>query len=156
MDGKVMYNDVLRYLEINLILKLWTFVSSSQVCPETTLDEWLKILCYMHEKGWVYNWKKDGKLVCVVGAYRIKEFTESTKDVLPDKEEGDILYIPFAVSEANDPFILKKMLEAYLKKQSVPVKEIILYERNSDEKIRRFKLKGDGDVEQKSTITSGT
>jgi len=147
-----LYDDVLKYLNIDLTLKIYRFVIKSGVCPETTPAEWLHIICYMHERGWIKIERKDGKIESVVGRYKVKEFKEEDLDKMPEKEEGTILVVPFACSVSEDKTILKKIFNQYRK--SNEISEIVFYERNSNTKFKRFKIKGDNNGKEQSTITT--
>lgn len=136
------YEGIQSLMEYRFLFQVLDFIMASGVCPKSDQDHWIKTLSFMHCKDWIYYHYEDGKLVTVIGAYRIKTFDKNIIDVLPEEQEGDILYIPFNVSVATDLFIMKKMLSSYLK-ENHSIKEIIFYERNSDEKIKRFKIKGD-------------
>ena len=147
------YINLRQHLENAFLIKIYGMVLKSKVCPESTPDEWLKTLSYMHDQGWLYYHYEDGKPSVVIGAYRIKEFTEDVTDVMPTKEEGNILYVSFAVSHSNDRNVLKKMLGAYIKEHP-DLEEIILYERNSDEKLKRIKLRGNHEQEKDTRVAT--
>jgi hypothetical protein len=158
MGGKITNHqkfkqEVKKNLEIRNFLNIYNFVISSGVCPETSPAEWFEILTYMHTKGWLYVNFEDKKLSVVIGAYRIKEFDEKSADVMPKKEEGDILFINFAASKSEDKLALKKMLNKYIH-FNPRIKEIILYDRNSSEKIKKFKIGGDKNGQQESIVTA--
>ena len=129
MDGKIN--------ESQLILMAFQLVIDSGCCPETTPAEWLKLLWYMHKKGWLYVVFEEDKLSLVVGAYRIPEFDETKADILPTEESGNILYVPFLVSFENDKLLLKKVLDSYLK-HFPNITEIVFYERNNNERFKRI------------------
>ena len=148
-------NKVQEFIQFQFFLKIFNIVSTSGVCPDTTAQEWLKTLSYMHTKGWLFYGQEQGKIVTILGAYRIKEFDESKTDTMPIEEEGDILYIPFVVSYAKDKMILKKMLNDYAKLYP-NIKEVIFYERNSDDKIKRFKIGEYNGKEEESRVTATT
>lgn len=125
------------FLEVRSFLAVYEFIVKSNVCPETDRKQWFNTLVYMHTKGWIYLNTKKGSINCVVGAYRVNNLDNF--DTLPVEEEGNILYIPFAASISDDKLTLKKMLDKYT--QSNPdIKEIVFYERNSQDKFKRFKL----------------
>lgn len=133
-----MYEEIKKYLEIQFFLKVFQLVVSSKVCPETTPEQWLKTLSYMHEKDWLYYGKEEGKLVTVVGAYRVKEHKDNF-DKLPEKEEGKILYIAFMSSIAKDKTLPGKMLADYIKANEVD--KIIYHKGNNDENIKSYNLR---------------
>jgi len=61
-------------------------------------SEWFKILTYMHNNGMLYATLKDGKIDILVGGFRVKEVPEVSENVkIPEKEEGNIMYIAFYV-----------------------------------------------------------
>lgn len=145
-----LYNKVKDYLEINFILKMYSFVIKSGVCPETSPSDWLKTICFMYEKGWIYNWKEGGNLVAVVGAYLVND--DSNLDNLPDKEEGTIIYVPFAATDSDDKLILKKMMDRFIDKYPMAT-ELIFFERNSDKK-KRFKIGASNEQRENAAVAS--
>lgn len=118
-------------------MKVVEFVLRSNVCPGTSKTDWMNTLISMHINKWLYVVRKNGKIVVVIGAYRVKEFNEESAEILPVKEEGHILYVPFVISMANDTFMLKRMLDDHLTKNP-EIKELVFYERDSDVKFKRI------------------
>jgi hypothetical protein len=125
------------FIEVRSFLSVFDFIVKSNVCPETDRKGWFETLCYMHTKGWIYLNSDGGKISSVVGAYRVNSLENF--DTLPVEEEGEILYIPFAASVSDDKLLFKKMLDKYIEANPM-VKEVVFYERNSQEKFKRFKL----------------
>lgn len=142
MDGKI--DDK------QLILMCLQLILKSGVCPETKPYEWVKTLLYMHMKGYLYVGYEKEHLSVVVGAYRIKEFNEKVTQEIPEEEEGNILYIPFLASFAEDKNIPLRMLRNYLDKNK-DIKEVVFYERNSDDDLRRYIRKGADDVKEENS-----
>ena len=149
------YSNLISFVVNNFLFNIYGILLKSKVCPATEQAEWLKILSVMHVKGWLYYGYEEGEVRVVVGAYRIKEFKDDTKDVLPKKEEGDILYVAFMASTAEDKLLPRKLLTEYLKNNK-SIKEVIFYRRNSDQDIKRIDLtsKEEKDVNSVSTRRS--
>ena len=141
MKFQTFYRRLKEYLEIQLFFRVYQIVLKSPLGKHKTPEEWLKVLGLLHFNGYLYYWQPEGKLEAIVGAYRVKEVDEEKVNVIPDKSEGDILYVTLAVSIGEDKLALKRMLDAYIKKNP-DVKEIVLYERGDDNKFKSFKVGG--------------
>lgn len=113
------------------------FVRKYNLCPEMSLEEWLRIIIYMDEKGWIYPIFDNKKIVGMWGGWRIKKFTDKVFDQLPLNEEGRILYIPFACSESKDRFCFLK--EA---RKLRGINEIIFNEHNKNGRLHKIKIRG--------------
>lgn len=133
------YNNLVQFVINSFLFNIYGILLKSKVCPATSQAEWLKTLAVMHVKGWLYYGYENGEVKVVVGAYRMKEFDEKKTDVLPKKEEGDILYVAFMASIADDKLLPKKLLTQHLEKNK-NIKEVILYRRNSDTDLSRIKV----------------
>ena len=131
-----------------VLLRIYEMVVQSGVCPETPLCGWSEIIPFCHEKGYLYTLFEKDEIVAVVCAYRIPYFHEKFTDMYPEKEEGNILYIPWAVSNSYSMTSLLYMLKSYLLKHDI--QEIAYYRRNSDTDLKRIKL----NVKAKESITS--
>lgn len=122
--------------------KILHLVTSSGVCPETTLKEWLKIIPFAHEKGYLWT-RMDGEEPTVaVLCYRMPEWKEEYANVMPEKEEGNILYIGFAVSKCNSSSSLLRMLRAYIYLHEID--DIYYYKGNSCTNLKHFRLNKKG------------
>lgn len=131
-----------------LLLKCFKMIKDSGVCPENSITDWVKSLLYLHTKGWLYTGFENEEPVMVAAMYRIQEFNKDKINTYPDKEEGKILYIPFFTSIAKDKNMANRLFKQYLKQQDID--EIIFYERNSDDKLKRFKRRKEN-VQEKNT-----
>ena len=141
------YERLKQHLETVFLVNVLTFLKKSGTAPDNTMDDWMRAVSHMHDRGWLYYTKEDGKIVTIVGAYRIKKFDEKKVDVMPDKEEGDILFINFAASTSEHKTSLKKMLSKYVD-ENKNIKEIIFYPRNQDKEFKRIKVRSK-DVKEK-------
>ena len=117
-------------------------VLKSGIRPEMTPKEWLGIIFYCHKKGWLYGKYEDEKVKVAAVAYRIKDFNEKEYQeaktfILPEKEEGRILFVPFIVSKDKDVFKIKKSTTQFLK-LNPDITEIVFEDRNN--RIKRFKV----------------
>lgn len=121
-----------------VLLKIYEMVVQSGVCPETPLWAWSEIIPFCHRKGYLYTLFEKDEPVAVVCAYRIPYFDEKFTEKYPEKEEGSILYVPWAVSNSHSFTSLLYMLNQY--KLNHDIKEIAYYRRNSDTDLKRIKL----------------
>lgn len=108
-------------------------VLESNVCPETPYYEWLKIIQFAHDRGYLITNNKMDQFAC---AYRIPYWDEKFTSEMPEQESGNILYVAFAVSESKNNFSLLKMLKSY-----PDIEEVYWYHRNSDTDLRHYKIR---------------
>jgi len=132
MDSEV--KNRLPNLQQMLLMRCANMVNKTKVCPETPIEEMVKVIGYSHEKGYLYTNKKANTFVC---GYRIPEINDKWKSTIPEVETGEIFYINFAVSEEPNKWVLLKMLREYLK-ENTDVKELCYYRRNNDKDFKRI------------------
>lgn len=136
------------------ILQALDIICTSRIWQDKTPSQILRILMYVHNRGWLYVPVTDNKAQAVIGAYRIKEVNESTLGNLPVKEEGNILYVPFVVSinpDANMYEVVRSAMRQYLDQNS-DIIEIVL--EGKDDNLKRYKLGEKNGQEQSAGITS--
>lgn len=147
MDGEI--------TQSKLLLMCFQLVLKSGIRAETTPEEWLKNLLYLHSKGWLFVGFEDDKLAVVAAAYRIKEVKEDQLNVLPEVSEGKILYVPFVVSFAKDMMLPARLLKQFLNQlENKDIEEIIVEDRKDDHLIRRKLVKGEKDGQRKEAGAS--
>jgi hypothetical protein len=120
--------------QMELLGRVMMLVIQSGVCPETPKHRWTKIILDAHRLGYLYV---NADLTSAVLAYRIPSWDERWTTEIPAKENGDILYIAWAVSSSNNRVGLLKMLRSYLKENSVY--EIIYNRHSQNDALRRFR-----------------
>jgi hypothetical protein len=121
-----------------LLTKCLNMCRSGGVCPDSTVEELIHAICFSHERGYLYANRKANSFVC---GYRIPEVNDKWKCTIPEKEEGEIFFVNFAVSEEPNSFVLLKMLRSYLK-ENPDVKELVYFRRNNDKDFKRIHIKG--------------
>jgi hypothetical protein len=127
--------------QAELLFKIYVLIAQSGVCPETKPYEWVKTLLYLHSKGWLWSVvDKDNNVEMAAAMYRVPSLDKKYTDVLPEKEEGNILYIPFFVSVSKDTKKAQKVFKKYLKR-SVDIETIAFFERGDDTKLKMFNRK---------------
>ncbi len=125
---------------MDLILQSLDIIVESRLWKDKTPSHILKLLLYMHNKGWLYTPMIEGKVHAVIGAYRIPEVTDEILSRLPVSENGNILYIPFVISvtkEDNMYEVVRGAMKEYLK-INPDIIEIVL--EGKDDKLRRYKI----------------
>lgn len=138
---------------IDILLQSLDIFVENKHWPELKPSEIFKIIFYAHNKGWLYAPTANGKVQCVICAYRISEVNEQTLLRVPLKEEGNILYVPFFLSlnkEENIFRITRETLKIYLE-NNPDVTEMVLQDKN--EKIKRYSLRGDNNENAEIGIT---
>lgn len=109
----------------------------TNVCPETTRENMLDIICYAHKKGYLYTNRNANAFVC---GYRIPEVNERWKNTMPAEENGEIFFVNFAISEDQSKWTLLRMLRSYLS-ENQDVKELVYFRRNSDTDFRHIRIR---------------
>lgn len=125
---------------IDTILQSLDIIHESRLWKDKPPSHTLRILIYMHNKGWLYTPTGNGKVKAVIGAYRIPDVTDEILNKLPTEESGTILYICFAISlnkEDNIYRIARETLNTYLEKNQ-DITEMVL--EGKDDKLRRYKI----------------
>ena len=125
---------------MDTLLKSLDAIIESQIWPDKKASEILKILMFVHGKGYLYTPNVDGELNAVLCAYRINEGDDLTK--IPEKQDGKILYVPFLVSLKKDSNLFNVIREScriYLD-QNTDIEELMLEDKNNN--IKRHKIKG--------------
>ena len=131
MDSKIALDIILQSLDI---------IHASRIWQDKTPSHTLRILLYMHSKGWLYAPAIDGKVQAVIGAYRVSEVTDEILGRLPQESIGKILYIPFVISVAKEDnmyVVVRHAMKEYLSKNT-DIEEIVL--EGKDDKLRRYKI----------------
>lgn len=126
--------------EKELLKKICDLIIRSGICPEVMPLQWMRRLLYMHKKRWLYCSVKGSELIAVVGAFRIREWDEKYLDRLPEKEEGEILYVPFIAAEGNIPIAPLRLLR-YCLRENPGVREVIYYKKNLNAGSQRYILR---------------
>lgn len=150
-DNEYLLKRVKEYLDVTFILKVYNFIKRSGVCPETTMEEWLATLTNLHTKGFLHYGHEGDEIKVVVGAFRIPTFDGKPIKETPEKEEGNILYVDFMASEAQDKWLPRRMLTEHINK--FPIEKIVFYKRNSDDNFRIVDLKERENVKQETELT---
>ena len=125
---------------MEIIFQALDIICESKLWQDKKPSEILKILLYMHNKGWLYTPIIDGKVQAVIGAYRIDEVTDEKLVKLPKDNSGKILYIPFVISltkEDNMYEVVRSAMREYLK-ENTDIEEIILEDKKNN--IKRYKI----------------
>lgn len=125
---------------MEIIFQALDIICESRLWQDKTPSEILKILLYMHNKGWLYTPIIDGKVQAVIGAYRIDEVTDEKLVKLPKDNSGKILYIPFVISltkEDNMYEVVRSAMKQYLK-ENPDIEEIVL--EGKDDRLKRYKI----------------
>lgn len=112
-------------------------INKFKLCPQMSKEKWLQIVLYMLEKGWIHHLIEDEEVVGMWGGWRVKKYSEEVVDNLPLQEEGNILYIPFACSEARDQLIFLKEL-----RKLRGVEKIVFNEYNKNDRLHTIKIRG--------------
>jgi hypothetical protein len=133
-----------------VLAQAFLMLKDKNIYPNAQPSDWLKVLLYMHKKGWLYIGFEKEKLAMVAGMYRIKKFDKDTIKKLPEKEEGNVLYVPFFASSAEDKLLPRKLLQRYLSKHK-DIKRIAFYADDKEKVFKRLKERKNG--KRKNRVT---
>ena len=123
-----------------LLLKAFFLVIKSGIFPETSLRQWPGILLFLHKKGFLFVGFEKEEPVVVAAAYRVKKKPKEFPKNYPEKEEGDILYVPWLVSFADDKFLPIKLMHRYLK-TNPDIKTVAFHDHSENDKLKVFDRK---------------
>lgn len=121
-----------------LLLAVNYLVHLKKPWPTATAYEMFKVIFYAHTKGWLYAaLDSEGVLDMVAIMYRVPEYKQEESYILPEEENGDILYVPMFLSVSEDKMRAMKLFKKILK--SMPeVKRVKFEHRGSYEDIREY------------------
>ena len=128
-------------MNFDIILKSLDIILEENLWPDKKPSECLRILMYVHNKGFLYTPKIDGEISAILCAYKIKDITNVSLTKLPEEDGGKILYVPFVVSlkkDINVFHIIRESCKMYLE-SNPEIEEIVLEDKNN--KIKKYKLK---------------
>lgn len=124
-------------IERALIFRCFEMACKTNVCPDTSRSEMKSVIEFSHDKGYLYTNRLANAFVC---GYRIPEISDKWKSIIPEKEQGEIFFVNFAVSDETNKWELLKMLRQYLK-ENTDVRELCYFRRNSDKDFKRIHLR---------------
>jgi len=127
----------MKMIEKALIWRCCKMIDDTNVCPDSPRAEMKQVVEFSHNHGYLYTNRGANTFVC---GYRIPEINDKWKSTIPEKEEGEIFYVNFAVSEEPNKWNMLRMLREYLK-ANPDVKELCYYRRNSDTDFKRIILR---------------
>lgn len=117
----------------NDLQKCLSMVLESGVCPETSKEDWVRILLYANSHNYLYSNADDS---CFALAYKIPRLDERYFSTMPENEYGNILYVSWVVSNSPDKTSLLKLLRT-----KHDVDEIAYFRRNNNSDFRTYKLR---------------
>jgi hypothetical protein len=86
-------------------------------------------------------------------AYRVKESDEKKLDDVPEIEEGNVVYIPFAASIARDRLLIRRMTSEWLENNK-NIEEIVFKDSAKDKFIHIRLGEENGKEQSESTSTT--
>lgn len=138
-----------------IILQTFDLAMKKNLFPLLSPSEILKVIMYVHMKGWLYTPTVDGKVTVAICAYRINEVNEDTLYKIPSEEGGKILYVPFAISlvDENIATVIRESLNLYIE-ANPDIEELVLENRHKQLKRYPLKEKNNGSEEGRIKVTS--
>jgi len=126
--------------QIQLLLKCVSILSGSGLWENPGASYYWKLVKFAHTHGYLYVGFDGEEIDLVVIAYRVKETTDKAIEVLPEKEDGEILYVLISVSNSKDKLKMNK-LRKYFILNNPDVKKIALHHRGDREKLRIYNIR---------------
>ncbi|MFZ5802707.1 MAG: hypothetical protein ACOY3K_06330 [Candidatus Omnitrophota bacterium] len=133
--------------ETTLLRKVFELVKASGVFQKKWDSELMDDLFRMHDRRWLYCSFRGSDLLAVAGAFRIPEWDDRYFNELPEVDEGEILYVPFLVSTADEPLVPLRLVKFCLR-ENASIKEIIYYKKYPEERGRRVALRSRFSVQE--------
>lgn len=131
MGCKVSFGQKVKdFLAIQRFMAVYNFLMRNGLMPGADAMAVMDMLAHLFERGWIYYGYENDELVMCIGAFRVKSMEGIDAFTLPEKEEGDILFVEFAVSIAEDKHLMRRMLQKYTEENDV--KKMIFYKHNPD------------------------
>ncbi len=131
---------VKRTMEISPnLIATFDFLKRTGFFEDQSTLEWARKLNHLYDRGWLYSSMHGEKLLAVAGAFRIPAWDKRFVEELPEKQEGNILFISFFSSESEDSKIPLKLLKQFLR-ENPTIQEIVYYRKKWKVVKRSFKL----------------
>lgn len=149
MDSKINNNKaLLQAFDIMVEEKIWHDVKASEL---------LRILTFLNSKAWLHMPEIDNEVVAVIAAYRIKEISDECMTKIPEIEDGNILYVPMAISlkkEENIYKVVRESLNIYLG-ENPDITQLVLEDKNEKLKVYNIGAKnGQGEIPRATSTTN--
>lgn len=142
------FSDTVKdFIQVQKFIKIYNFLIKNGLMPEADKFQVMDMVAHLYERGWLYYGYENDKIVAVVGLYRVKDADHAKTDKLPDKEEGDVLYVEFSVSVAEDKHLMRKMLGNYC--QGKDIKKMVFYKyvKDGEDKYTEMPVRTKGEKE---------
>lgn len=137
-----------------MIMAMIQLILGSKVRNQLTPKDWVKVLLIAESRGMLYYGFDNDKLSKIAIAYRVPEITENVDEIIPQKEEGTILWVAVFVSLSQDKDWIKKEGADFFNRYK-DISEIA-YEDEINEKIVRIKRSSlNGEKQNRHRATAG-
>lgn len=120
--------------QLKLLMDCARLFADGKVCNEPDFMKWWGIVKHCHSRGYLYTGFDDHggiDLACI--AYLVKEANTDTGDNIPEKEDGDILYVLACASISDSNLKLTRLLKWYLRDHKII--SIAYHKRNTNELV---------------------
>ena len=141
--------------QLDIITQVAKLIKDAKYENGMSMYDWIRVLFDMHKKGMLYVNVNENKVNLAIGCYRVKEVPKIEDEfaTVPEKEEGDIFYIPFYVPR-DKPLPIGKVRRFFKARNEIAS---IVFE-NDDKQIKEYKMfkkeKTDGKEENRHTETA--
>lgn len=127
MESKIAQENEDKFVRV---MQAFAMVREAKMLQHLQPWQLIKVLLFCDIKGFLH-YKYDGKkMIFVACGYMLPKFDEATAHIIPMKSEGDVLYIPWVISRAEDKTVPKQVISEYIKEHP-NTKQIVFYKGDS-------------------------
>ena len=124
-----------------VLKQVFFLIVQSTLFPDADVKELALDLLKLHGDGYLYiSLDENEDVTYVMCGYRVKEAPEKYPKYYPEKEEGDVFYVAWAVSKDNDVNSIKRLLTSFTE-QRPDIKTVAFHDRSDGESLKVFNRK---------------
>lgn len=125
--------------QMKSLLNCVTLFSATDIFGKPGASFWWKMVKYAHSHGFLYTSFDKDTLDTAMIMYRVKDMEATKSNDLPEKEDGNILYVLACASRSRDRMKLNK-IRNYFTKTNPDIEKIVMNHRNSETDLRVFEV----------------
>lgn len=126
--------------QIKNLLRCVSLFASTDIFGKPGASFWWKMIKFSHTHGYLYTSFDRDEIDTAMIMYRVKDKELIDKNTLPEKEEGDILYVLACASKSKNKFTLNR-IKNYVKDNLKEINKIAFNHRNNDDDFRIYEVR---------------
>lgn len=126
--------------QVKNLLKCVGLFASTDIFGKPGASFWWKMIKFAHTHGYLYTSFDKDEIDTAMIMYRVKDRELIDKNTLPEKEEGDILYVLACASRSRDKLKLNK-IKNYVVNHFNEINKIAFNHRNNDDDFRIYEVR---------------